>query len=691
MDDRLMNTQPIEISGLEKKFPPTPSWARFSAQAFKDFRSFVYMTALLSLFRLILIFLFISRKDASSGLLDILHVLGNGFRFDSRVAMYFVMPTFVLGIAGAFFSMDRLIHRVRLAVAACFTVLTLLLCSATIPYFREYDDQFNSWIFGLIYDDFGAIIGTAWNQVPVVRGLAAVMVLAGGLIWFLWKYVNREPGWANQAGRLPVWLKTILTVLILCLVIAGARGSAGPRPVQLKDVAITRDSFLNKTVLNPYEALRYHFADYKATRTKEGIKTFLPDGDIRTALKTYFNDSRDLDNIDDYMLRRASGPRSVVPKHIFVILMEGYDSWPMLDAYQSLRTCEQLKAIAAKGIWIKRFLPAFRGTPHALNTIIAGLPDIKTMTNYQASSRKPYPTSIAPIFKQLGYKTRFFYSGYLSWQRIEDFCRHQGFDEIYGAPHMGNWAHANEWGVDDETLFQFIEKTISEDEPSFSMIMTTSYHPPYDIDVYGLGYPVQQIPPDLAKIYDGSVDLRIFGHLWYSDKCLGAFVKQMEQRLSAPVFAITGDHWSRKFINSRPSLYERSSVPLVLYGPGVLDHIQVPEGTVGSHIDIGPTLVELAAPKGFTYHSMGRNLLKAEPQAAAFGAEFAVITKDAVFENQRLYVSKTEPGVASAGGGAPVPSENGRMFERAQDYYAIGWWRIMRGASLPLNLPAAER
>jgi len=426
-------TVTLAVNGRPTRLPAVPAGqtvARFSIQAFKDLRSFLFMTASLSLFRIILITLFITKKDPSSGLADILYVMGNGFRFDSRVAMWFVLPAFSLSVASGFFSIDRFTHRARLVLAICFTVLTLLLCGATIPYFKEYNDQFNSWIFGLIYDDFGAIIRTAWSQVPVIKGLTVLIVLIMGLIFFLKKFLNREPGWAYKANRLPVVVKTFVTVFISFFVVAAGRGFSVLRPVQLKDASITRDLFLNKTVLNPYEALRYHFADYQASRSEGGIKKYLPDGDIRSAAQRYFNnDAGALNNIDDFMRHIAQGADPVRPKHIFLIVMEGYSSWPMFEKYKDMQTCEQLKAVAAKGLWVKRFLPVYRGTPHALNTIIAGLPDTKTMINYQVSSRKTYPTSIAPIFKKLGYRTRFFYGGYLSWQRIEDFCRNQGFDE----------------------------------------------------------------------------------------------------------------------------------------------------------------------------------------------------------------------------------------------------------------------
>jgi phosphoglycerol transferase MdoB-like AlkP superfamily enzyme len=651
------------------------SWARFFVQALKDLRFYLYCAVCLSAFRFILIMTFGGRKNPESGWADILTVMANGFRFDSRVSFCVIIPTLLLDIAGGFFPLNRFIDKTRYGIALTFTALTLLLCGATIPFFKEYDDQFNQWVLGLIFDDVHAIIKTIWTQAPVGAILLAILALMIGAVFILKRILNDTSNIAKTSQNWPLAQKIILTICLVGLLIAAGRGSVGPRPVQLKDAAVTRDDFLNKTVLNPYAALHYVLKDYRNFNSAKGLEIFLPDGDIRSAVKSYFNDSRDFNEIDQYLQRTVQSANEHPPKHIFLIVMEGYDSWPMLDQYQSMQMCPQLKSIAEKGIWIRRFLPASVGTTPALAAIMTGLPDANATTNYQPSSRKPYPSAIAPIFRALGYKTRFFYGGYLSWQHIGDFARNQGFEEIYGAPHMGKWAHANEWGVDDEALFEFIEKTISDDQPSFSMVMTTTYHPPYDIDVFGLGFPTKSIPSDLAGIYDGSIELKIFGHLWYADNALGEFVQHMEQRLEKPLFAVTGDHWSRKFLNSQPSLYEKSSVPFVLYGPGVLSGKRAPDDVVGCHTDIGPTVIELCAPIGFVYHGIGRNLLTNAPSPAAFGARNAIIGPDFI-------MNMNNPKKLEALPGYPLNAPNTeKMIRMANQYYAIGWWRIMRGSS----------
>jgi len=54
------------------------------------------------------------------------------------------------------------------------------------------------------------------------------------------------------------------------------------------------------------------------------------------------------------------------------------------------------------------------------------LPEAGAVVNYQRGSRQPFPTSITAIFKRLGYRTRMFYAGYLSWQRLA-ILRRPGF------------------------------------------------------------------------------------------------------------------------------------------------------------------------------------------------------------------------------------------------------------------------
>jgi phosphoglycerol transferase MdoB-like AlkP superfamily enzyme len=115
--------------------------------------------------------------------------------------------------------------------------------------------------------------------------------------------------------------------------------------------------------------------------------------------------------------------------------------------------------------------------------------------------------------------------------------------------------------IDDDCLLAFAANQGDEAKPRHLLVMTTSYHPPYNVDVGGKGFPLKQVPPDIAPLFDNTTSLKMLGHLWYSDKCLGDFVKKAEGKLHRPLFAFTGDHFGRKFINANPDFFEQSGVP----------------------------------------------------------------------------------------------------------------------------------
>jgi len=125
---------------------------------------------------------------------------------------------------------------------------------------------------------------------------------------------------------------------------------------------------------------------------------------------------------------------------------------------------------------------------------------------------------------------------------------------------------------------------------------------------------LKQVPPDIAPLFDNTTSLKMLGHLWYSDKCLGDFVKNAEGKFPRPLFAFTGDHYGRKFINAKPDFFERSGVPFILYGRDVLKGIALPQGAAGAISTSDPRSSSFQPQKGSptiqsdrTFSPRGRN------------------------------------------------------------------------------------
>lgn len=186
----------------------------------------------------------------------------------------------------------------------------------------------------------------------------------------------------------------------------------------------------------------------------------------------------------------------------------------------------------------------------------------------------------------------------------------QGVENVFGAGNIGG--SKGIWGVNDESLFEKVLAKVDDQKNSLNIILTTSYHSPYEIDVFSKGFPYsskEELPYKLRKIYnEDNLSIKTLGHIWYADMAIGKFVNKAEKKYPNALFAFTGDHFGRKFINGSPTLYESSSVPFILYGKSIVGKSES-NCNPGSHIDIAPTLIELVAPSNFTYYSFGNSLL----------------------------------------------------------------------------------
>jgi phosphoglycerol transferase MdoB-like AlkP superfamily enzyme len=671
----------LELSSTAHDKRRRSGWNRFITQWQKDFKLWLFFITFFLLFRCAFIFLFRHQINASSNYRDVVAALFNGLRYDSVFTTYLLVIPLVFSIISGFANTSHLANKVRKIIGTVGVVLSTVACVTTFSYYREFGNQFDHFIFGLIYDDLGATVTTIWKEYHVIPNAIGMAVIVFAALKIMRRLI-RNPFLAPQSlNRLTPTLvrKTVVGILLAAVFVLGIRGSLGRRPVELKDAGITNDEFLNKSVLNPFMALHYAVERHLELSNAQGIDAYLPDEDVRYAAQTYYSTKEAYDDLDRYMLRYAKGANQNAPRHIFLIVGEGLSAWPLMKKYEVLGLAEGVKHLAQNGLSVEKFVPASGSTRASLAAIVTGLPAAEVQTIFQKTARTAYPTSIAKIFRQLGYRTRFFYGGFLSWVRVGEFCRSQGFDEIYGGGHIGSWISSNEWGADDEHLFEFVLTSVDDDLPSFNMILTTTNHPPFDIDVRARGFDLREIPAELKGAFLADIDFIALGHYWYADQSIANFALRVEKKLDLPLVAITGDHAWRKVneIIKRPDLYENTAVPLVFYGRDVLDGISLPPEVTGSHIDINTTLIELAAPQGFQYHALGKNLFDPNQNPLGVGLN-AIIGPNFIVDmegSRKVY---------------PLPDRElprdrpdlEQMIRSYNDLHGIAWWRIMRGSKL---------
>lgn len=615
-----------------EKYSIQLSWQRFYEQCKSDVRLWCYFILFQQLCRLYFIVSLNHYLSSETGVTTVVYAMMHGLRFDSLWAtswlfislLFFTLPSVFLDIS------NIKLQTYRRYLGAFFTLTTALIYVFSIEYFREYKDVFNQFLFNWFYDDKIAILKTIYADHNVVQNFVILFI-----VLFLYvlcsRYIIKTV--SVRPRKYSIVYKILLSVCIIIFYVIGFRGSIGHRPIQLKDAGVTCDVFLNKAIVSPYSSLKYAINDYMDIKKMNMGDANLKPENIQEIAKRFFNLKKQYPSLSSYAEKRSKGSLFSKPQHVFLVVGESLDSWPMLDVYRHLLLAPNLTEIASKGICFKNFLASTNGTMSSLNTIMTGIPDMGLHINYQKTGYSLYPTSLAAQFKRLGYKTQFFYGGYSSWQRLEDFAYSQGFDVMYSAPKMIGWSQANEWGIDDRSLFDFIIGTLGkETQPTFNMIMTTSNHPPFTVDLKAEGFNFEKMEKLISRYPSTQNSLKEFGHIWYGDKAIGEFVDKMGKLEKKSLFAITGDHFGRRHLLSNPPLFDTAAVPLIIYSSDIEEYCgkhdcRKTDLIAGSHLDIGATLIELIAPQGFSYYSIGENLLGSRDINIGVGSDRIITPK----------------------------------------------------------------
>lgn len=639
---------------------------------------FVFVLFILSVYRAAFLVDFYPSLPADTPWTDLLLTMWYGLRISLKTAGAVFLPGFVFGtlLQTAWPKWNGKKFRF---IWACVAITGFsLLFQSRIPYYQEFHNAFSPFVFNTLHDDVNAIVVTSIKQYGAVWRILLGLVCAAAFIWGCkqWFKITTFIAKPLLAVRRK-WLVVIcLCLLLVPLAIFVRRGGsftyAGS--IYWKNAARMGEHLLNEAILDDVQAL------YKASRIyKKFSKSFsnLTASEVRSAAaRLSGQETYTANSLLPLLEKTAQGSAIKKPRHIFVIVAETYMMWPLLEEYNNLPIASGLRAIAARpdALSVTAFMPASNGTMFGLTSVLLGLPEANLLTANRPTAQKPYESSLAVQLAKNGYKTRFFYGGYPSWENIGLFMNNQGIDKAFYAADFN--ANGGVWGVSDREFLQGVAKQIGE-EPSFNLILTSSNHPPYTVDM--TKEPGLTSEAALKKLLPSTVaDEKLvtdrMRHFEYADKYLADFILQMYQKYPDSLFIITGDHADRWTLKSSPSYYERYAVPLIILGKGITQNM-LPTRTSGAHMDIVPTVMELVLTKGTPYYALGKSVLHG--QEIGLHA-YTFITPDFVFEESAQELQPL-PGRNANDSSADMAS----LLQRVQDLRKITAWRVLHGTDLP--------
>ena len=459
------------------------------------------------------------------------------------------------------------------------------------------------------HDDWGAIVDTAVNEYGLLWRLPLALLAAGVLAWMLFKLLKIKTRPAQIAGRKKLWIAVARVVIVLPIFFVFVRFGGAfdfAHSINWESAERLKSAFLNENILDDGQAFYRVYQIYKEQKKLTNVN--ISPEEIRKDIAVLGGNTQAA-TIEKAFKRQVTVPKlAKQPDNVIVILGESYALWPMLPKYQVMGLADEALRMANSdnSCQTSLMLAHGSGTMPAVNGFVTGLAEAGlTEETVPESYKTKYGTGIGQIMKDAGYITVFWYGGMPSWRNIKNYVLAQNFDECYCASDF-NYEGGNAWGCPDKTLFNRVYDYIDShpNQKTFHIILTSSNHPPYTIDVAAEGFDknkvLQNLPDDISS---DSETINELGHIWYADMAMGSFVRQTEKLKPDTLFVITGDHAERFTFSKDVNDKTYSAIPCIIYGQGVQKN-WLPENATGCAMQIMPTLAEIVGKPDMQYSSV---------------------------------------------------------------------------------------
>lgn len=579
----------------------------FSLNILKIIKTFVFFWLLLCIYRIIFIGGMHEYIAVDSDFSLIFTAIYSGAKLSLQTAGVLTLCMLISLVAEGF---SKRLRWFRQVCSFCVLFITTLLFIARFPFYQQFHSGFNQMIFTAMHEDVYALFISLIEEFHLPLKLCIVVLLVCVLNYIFNKFIDKKWGffkWSKLKSKYRLIILLIGVYLLATLSLYGG-GWSWKSGVNWENAGITNDTFLNESILDDYQSIYRAYANQMRMEACNGLSFSAQN--VRDLAKSLTNKDGGND-LSIYLAKEATGAKIEKPKHIFVIVSESYANWPLLDKYSNLHIADNMKKIIAEDdtIYTSHMLPSGSSTVGALMTMVTGMANSNLyLTTMPEALANPYITATAPQMKNLGYETSFWYAGPATWENIQEFTLAQGFDNFYSRGNIDPNATGSVWGADDEYLYDAIFKQIDDNKMTFSVILNTSNHSPFNIDLEKEGFDVSKVVEGLPDKEKNNQELiKELGHFWYADKMASDFINKVKAKYPDSLFIFVGDHADRYNIDKVPTMYERYSVPLIITGKGIQKDL-LPEDMAGSQIDIMPTVIDLIAPEGFTYYSVGKSL-----------------------------------------------------------------------------------
>lgn len=546
---------------------------------------------------------------------DLLYAFYLGTKFDLRLALYVLMPVFLLGwckwLSPFRNKLTRRLWLSYLVLAASGVLLLYLLDFGHYAYLHKRVDATVLRFMG----NLSTSTEMVWQSYSIIPWTLVILLLIGldaYVVNRLLKYFAALPVPVIKK-RHRLWIAPLAFFIFIFAIF----GKFSYYPLRWSDAFFSDHTYASSVASNPvlyfFNTLKNKEITYDENITRQYYDLISHYLSVTHPDKSTLNYSRHV----------AAKPTFKKPPNIVMVFIESFASYKTGSFGNKLDPTPHFDKLERDSISFRHFFTPHTGTARSVFAAVTGIPDIEVN---KTSTRNPLVVEQRTIINSFkDYGKFYFIGGSANWGNIRGVLQHNihGLNLYeegrYSLPRM------DVWGIDDISLFIEANWVLrKQDKPFFAIIQTSGNHRPYHIPEESYGFEPKDFDKEALR-KNGFISIDEYNAFHFMDHSIGYFIEQArkEAYFDNTIFVFYGDHGIGGYPGEHTAPYlnhtQLSSLqtPLLFYAPTLLKPEQIDK--VASELDLLPTIAGLTGIE-YINTTLGRDLfdLKFDDQRYAF-------------------------------------------------------------------------
>lgn len=475
--------------------------------------------------------------------------------------------------------------------------------------YREWGSKLNASVFDFLIESPKEAFASSASS-PVLLSIAILTLLICIGFYLHSRIIKTDIAFKSA----PIWLKTVVAVLLIGVNFLLIRGGIDVAPNNQSMAYFSKHQILNHASVNTEWNLVSSIL--AAKKTKKNPYLYLAP-DLATKL---------VDSLYQVEKDTTTHILTTQKPNVVIFILESFTA----DLTQTLGNetgiTPHFDSLINKGFLFSKIYAAGNRTDKGLIGILAGYPTLGTGSIVKWPEKMQKIPAISQKMTQNNYHTSFFYGGESEFDNYKAFLLSHSFQQLVDKNSFDKKDMNSKWGAYDALVFNRQLQSLNQTkQPFFSTILSLTNHEPFEL-------------PTAFKFGKENIIQKFKSTAYYTDSCINAYLNEAKKQpwYKNTLFVFVADHGhaypKNKFDIFRP---ERYHIPMLFYGDVIKEEFRGKKfEQVGSQQDLSATLLaQLNIPaKDFSW---SKNLLN------PYTKHFAFFTWDNGFGfiNQEQYLT----------------------------------------------------